>query len=167
MVELVPIRLDDAIVLNVAKHCRICRTDCRDCCDIGVAVHNWLISTELRYVLIDLQDEKDVCPTFLQEIIQLRKRLRMPFLFAGVMDRPLKVLDDYSYTVQGYPVFVTPEDAIAFLRSKHPLALEADLNRVRLNEVLQVARPRSANRFGDEDEDAPVDDEDEEVEEAE
>lgn len=98
MVELVPIRADDAIVLNVAKHCRFCRADCRDCCDIGVAVHNWLISTELRYVIIDLQDEKDVCPTFLQEIIQLRKRLRMPFLFAGVMDRPLKVLNDYSYT---------------------------------------------------------------------
>jgi hypothetical protein len=165
MVELVPVRLDDAIVLNVAKHCRHCKTDCRDCCDIGVAVHNWLISTELRYVLIDLQDEKDVCPTFLQEIIQLRKRLRMPFLFAGVMDRPLRVLNDYSYTVQAAPTFVTPEDAVAYLRQNHGMVLDADLSRVRLNEVLQVARPRSANRF-DDDDDAPVDD-DEEVEEVE
>ena len=165
MVELIPVRLDDAIVLNVAKHCRNCKTDCRDCCDIGVAVHNWLISTELQYVVIDLQDEKDVCPTFLQEIIQLRKRLRMPFLFAGVMDRPLKVLNDYSYTSDLYPTFITPEDAVSYLRANHPLVLSADLSRVRLNEVLQVARPRSANRFGDEDEEVAGEEEvEEEVE---
>jgi hypothetical protein len=163
MVELVPHRLDHAIVLNVCKHCHYSKTDCRDCSDVGIAVHNWLISTELKYVIIDLQDEKDVCHTFLQEVIQLRKRLRIPFLFCGVMDRPMRVLEDYNYTSSVYPTFNVPEEAVEFLRIKHPLVLESDMSKVALNEVLQVARPR-ANRIGGED-DEVVGDDDGEAEE--
>jgi hypothetical protein len=146
MVELIPAQIEDTIILNVSKHCGNTRTDCKDCCDVGVAVHNWLISTELQYVVIDLQDVKDVCRTFVEEIVQLRKRLRIPFLFCGVMERPLKVLQDYSYTTTAYPVFLLPEEAISYMRSNFPLLLNSDLDRVRLNEVLQVARPRNASR---------------------
>ena len=58
MVELIPAQIEDTIILNVSKHCGNTRSDCKDCC-------NWLISTELQYVVIDLQDVKDVCRTFI------------------------------------------------------------------------------------------------------
>ncbi len=143
MIELVPVKIDEAVVLNVSKYCASGRTDCRTCSDIGVAVHNWLISSELGYVIIDLMDEKDICPTFLIELIQLRKRLRIPFLFAGVVEKPRRVLDEHNFTITAYPVFITPEDAIDFMRENHaPLLQGTEMNMVRLGEPLQVARPR-------------------------
>ena len=143
MIELVPEQLDDAVILNVSNHCASGSTDCKSCSDIGVAVHNWLISSELGYVIVDLQDEKDICPTFLIELIQLRKRLRLPFLFSGVVERPRKVLDEYAFTVSGTPIFITPEEAIDYLGEHHsPLLHGTDFSLVSFGNPLQVARPK-------------------------
>lgn len=154
MIELIPEQLDDAVILNVANHCSSGSTDCRSCSDIGVAVHNWLISSELGYVIVDLQDEKDICPTFLIELIQLRKRLRFPFLFAGVVERPRRVLDEYAFTVHGSRIFITPEEAIDYLGEHHaPLLHGTDFKLVRFGEPLQVARPKMGVKGDAEDSD--------------
>ena len=84
MVELIPAQIEDTIILNVSKHCGNTRTDCKDCCDVGVAVHNWLISTELQYVVIDLQDVKDVCRTFIPNQLRNIKILDY-FLSASIL----------------------------------------------------------------------------------
>jgi len=144
--ELVPEMVDGAVVLNLVVDSG--GVDTRAGADVGVAVHNWLVTTELNYVIVDLQDEKDVPEVFIVELLQLRKRLRIPFLFAGVMERPKQVLQQYSYTPQLYPVFVTPEDAIEYMRRHHAPLLASGLEMVRFGEALQVSRPRHLFRVG-------------------
>ncbi len=143
MVELVPQIVDGVVVLNVRN---VCRQDCRSCTDVGVAVHNWLLLSELNYVLIDLQDEKEICGAFLVELIQLHKRLRVPFLFIGVVDRPRAVLNEYMFASFGYPTFVTPEEAVEYLKTNHKNLAAADLDKVVVDEPLQVSRSRLSLR---------------------
>jgi hypothetical protein len=145
--ELVAENLDGVAVLNVENVCTGEGLECRECVDVGGLVHNWLLTTGMNYVVIDLQDEKDVCRTFLIEMLQLRKRLRMPFLFAGVMARPKAILEDYDFSATGSPIYATPEEAIAFLESNHKAVIvDTDLSLVRFGEKLLSIRQRNLLR---------------------
>ena len=111
--------------------------------DYIVAIHGFMTSTQLRYLIIDLQDEKEVPSAFLEEVLQLWKRLRCPLLFAGVMPKPLQVLEAFDY-LNFSDVFSTPTDAIAALRGDYPQLLEADLSDVAFDQPMQIARNRVA-----------------------
>ena len=119
MMDLIPVMVDGAVVFNLQNSCHTKATHCENCTHLILNVHNWIRHAELEYTIIDFQDEKDICPTFLEEILLLRKRLNFPFLFAGVMERPQSYLESFNYT-DSYPLFVTPEDAVRALRSQHP-----------------------------------------------
>ena len=105
-----------------------------------MAVHNWLITTEVGYLIVDFQDEKDICKTVLEELLQLRKRLRIPFLFAGLMERPRKYLTSYAYNE--YPFFDTPEEAVALLLGGTPIAIKQNLTKIKFGENIPCVRPR-------------------------
>jgi len=141
--DLLAQKVDGAVVLN-AEIEGLCATDCRVCVDVGGSVHNWLMATGLRYLIVDLQDEKDICRTFLVELLQLYKRHRFPFLFAGVMDRPRKILDSYQFLATGMPIFITPEDAVEYLRQNHPALLDANTDGIKVGETVLETRMRSA-----------------------
>ncbi len=138
--DFVPEMIDGAVVLNAVDVCAI-GNDCRQCTELAVGVHNWLVAHQLRYLILDFQDEKDVCTTILTEVLQLRKRLRFPFLFCGMMEGPKKFLQSYAYT--DYPFFAVPEDAIAFLRAKEPGVLKADLSSIKIAEPIPCTRSRN------------------------
>ena len=92
MMELTPIPVDGAVVLNSSSPCRHSGSDCRECPEVAVGIHNWLLSCDLSYLIVDFQDEKEVCQTFLIELLQLRKRLSLPFLFIGLMDKARELI---------------------------------------------------------------------------
>ena len=126
--ELVAEKVDDAIVLNISSICAGQEHgECRNCVDIGGLVHNWLLQTELGYLIVDFHDAKYLCSTFLVELILLHKRLRIPFLFVGVMETPLKTLEDYAFSASGYPIFSGPEDAVEYLKEHHSPLVESGL----------------------------------------
>ena len=75
--DLVPENLGGAVVFNLVNSCGANKGVCGNCADFAVAIHNWLMNTEVRYVLVDLQDEKEICPAFLEELLQLAKLGRM------------------------------------------------------------------------------------------
>lgn len=152
MMDVVPEKLDNAVILNVVRSGSCNDVECRDCLDIGGIVHNWLMSTELKYLLLDLQDEKDVCPTFLVEMLQLHKRLRFPMIFTGVMERPRKVLESYQYTALNFPTFYTPEEAIDWLRERDAKIFDGDLSQVVFGEPVALARIRQGLRAGTDEE---------------
>lgn len=114
MLELIPELMDDSVVLNVSKSCAHNATDCSSCQDLAVGLHNWLVAHEFRYLVVDFQDEKEICPGFIEEVLQLWKRMRIPFLFAGVMTKPRTILESYNYHAR-YPIFITPEEALRTL----------------------------------------------------
>ena len=145
--ELVPEIIQDVVVLNLRPQEDKVYDD-KTGSDVGVAVHNWLISSELNYVIIDLQDEKDIPTAFMVELIQLHKRLRIPFLFVGVMKKAQSILDDYNFMINDYPVFFAPEDAVAYLKEKFSLAAASSLSLVKVGEPLQVSRPRHLYKNG-------------------
>ncbi len=116
--ELVPENLGGSVVFNVQSSCGANKAICGNCGDFAIAVHNWVMNTDIKYVVIDLQDEKEICPAFLEEILQLGKRLRFPFVFAGVMDKPQRVLESYNYGNRA-STFVTPQEALAYLEAAH------------------------------------------------
>lgn len=140
MMDLVPVMVDGAVVLNAAHVCTALHFNCRHCPELAVGVHNWTVESEIGYLLIDFQDEKDICHTLLVELLQLRKRLRIPFLFAGVMARPRSVLESYAFTQ--YPFFVTPEEAIAYLKDKHAPLVKPGYGPVRFGEPIPCNRSR-------------------------
>ena len=72
--DFVPEMIDGAVVLNAVDVCSVGH-DCRQCTELSVGIHNWLVAHQLRYLVLDFQDEKDVCVTILTELLQLRKRL--------------------------------------------------------------------------------------------
>src|SRR5688572_20681156 len=94
--DFVPEIVDGVVILNAVDICTY-GNDCRPCSELAVGVHNWLIAHQLKYLVVDFQDEKDVCTTILTELLQLRKRLRQPFIFCGLMDGPQKFLESYAY----------------------------------------------------------------------
>jgi hypothetical protein len=55
--------------------------------------------------------------------------MRVPFLFAGIVERPRRVLESYNYQEQ-FPLFVNPEDAVRALRLHLPELTEVDLQKV-------------------------------------
>jgi len=141
--DLVPENLGGAVVFNLVNSCGANKAICGNCADFTVAIHNWLMNTEVRYVLVDLQDEKEICPTFLEELMQLSKRLRVPFLLAGVMEKPRRLLESYDFTAR-WPLFVTPEDAVAYLDKHFPGATKVSLDGLEFGVAIAQSRPRNA-----------------------
>lgn len=157
--ELVPEIVENVVVLNLRPP-EDRSYDDKSGSDVGVAVHNWLISSELNYVIIDLQDEKEIPTAFMVELIQLHKRLRIPFLFVGVMKKAQDILDDYNFMRNDYPVFFAPEDAVQYLKEHYPELSATSLALVKFGEALQVSRPRHLykNGFESDEEEAAEDD---------
>ena len=88
--EIVPEPIDGAIVCNVVKK-KSAGFEGPDLgAELAIALHNWVKENGIPYLIIDLQDEKSVCTSFLAEILQLRRRLRVPLLFAGCLMGPEK-----------------------------------------------------------------------------
>ncbi|MFW7379352.1 MAG: hypothetical protein ACOH5I_11130 [Oligoflexus sp.] len=138
--DFVPEIIDGAVILNGVD---ICSTgpECRPCTELAVGVHNWLISHEINYLIVDFQDEKEVCSTVLTELLQLRKRLRFPFLFCGMMENPRKFLKSYAY--QEHPFFSVPEEAVSYLKEVSPASIMADLSQIKVGEPIPCTRSRS------------------------
>lgn len=143
--DFVPEMIDGAVVLNAVDVCTV-GNECRQCAELSVGIHNWLVAHQFRYLVLDFQDEKDVCLTILTELLQLRKRLRFPFLFTGMMDEPKKFLQSYAYT--DYPFFAVPEDAVAFLKAKEPGVLKSDSGTVKFGEPIPCTRSRNYRTEG-------------------
>ncbi len=138
--DFVPEIVDGAVILNAVDICTI-GNDCRQCSELAVGIHNWLVAHQLRYLILDFQDEKDVCVTILTELLQLRKRLRFPFLFCGMMEGPKKFLQSYAYT--DYPFFAVPEEAVSYLKQKEPGSLKNDLGGIKVGEPIPCTRSRN------------------------
>lgn len=138
--DFAPEKIDDAVVLNAVDICTE-GSDCRPCCELAVGIHNWMVNHGLQYLIIDFQDEKEVCFTVLTEILQLRKRLKFPFIFCGLMSSPRDILDSYAYS--DHPVFDIPEEAVAYLKKNYPSLLMTDLSEIKEGEVIPCTRSRS------------------------
>lgn len=158
MLEFIPEKLDRAVVINVMQQARssnppISQTqsallDSFVGSDFVVGIHNWLISTNLRYLIFDLQDEKEVPTDFLEELMQLMRRLRIPFLFTGVMDRPKNTLKSYAYTTK-YPIFGSVEEAIQWLQQNQPQLLQASLDGIQFGVPIEMVRSRLNGKPGE------------------
>lgn len=167
MLEFVPEKVDRAVVMNVFQNqqpmtAAITPASVVDGfvgADFVVAVHNWIIGTQLRYVIFDFQDEKDVPADFVEELMQLMKRMRIPFLFTGVMQRPKDLLKSYDYTSK-FPIFATSEEAITFLESKYPTLLGAPHDGIVFGSPIEMVRSRLNGKPGEEDGEMPADEED-------
>ena len=119
MIDLIPTVVDGAVVFNLRNSCPTKSMQCETCPIVSIYFHNWIKISQIEYIVFDFMDEKDICPVFLEEIQQLRKRIQIPFLFSGVMHRPREVLEQFNYS-ERYPIFVTPEDAVRAVRMQHP-----------------------------------------------
>jgi hypothetical protein len=146
MMDLTPERIGNAVVFNAVHACPKNEAECGLCFDYAVAIHNWLLAHNLKYVILDLQDEKEVCQDFLVELLQLRKRLRYPFLFCGAMEKPRKLLEAYDYGSL-FPFFVSPEEAVDALGKKFPQLVSTPIDHVTFGHPIPVARPRQGQRF--------------------
>lgn len=145
--DLVAEDIDGAVVLNLEGVCTgLDGQECRGCVDIGGLIHNWMMSTEVRYIIVDMQDEKDLCKTFLVELLQLRKRLKIPFMFSGVMERPRKVLMSYALEGTGKDIFTTPEEAVQQLKTGHPQLLKISFENVVFGEPIVSLKARQLQR---------------------
>ncbi len=146
MVELIPKNIDGVVVLNVLSRCS---PNCSACADITVGIHNWLLVNNLKYVVVDFQDEKVVCSTFIEELLQLKKRLKFPFVFIGVMEKPKQTLEAFDYRGE-FPLFASPEEAVGAFRARHPDLINASLENVTFGIPLAVVRPGSRLITGEE-----------------
>ncbi len=138
--DFAPEIIDGAVILNAVDICTT-GSDCRPCCELAVGIHNWMVANGLQYLVVDFQDEKEVCSTVLTEILQLRKRLQYPFVFCGLMVSPRKILESYAYN--DHPIFDIPEEAVSYLKKHYPTLLMADLSRIKENEAIPCTRSRS------------------------
>lgn len=145
--KIIPSHIDSAVVLDLHDICTSNSTGCRVCPEQAVGIHNWLMNTGIRYIIVDFQDEKDVCKSILVELLQLRKRLHIPFIFVGLMDRPKRVLTSYAYT--GYPFFAAPEEATQHLRKMHPDLLDFDMSKVDFGTPIPSSRTRHQRQLGE------------------
>ncbi len=141
--ELVPENLNGAVVFNIISSCNANKSLCGNCADFAVSIHNWMMNTEVKYVLVDLQDEKEICGAFLEELMQLSKRLRVPFLLAGVMEKPRRILEAYDF-VNRWPLFATPDEAIAYLDKNYPGTTRVSLDGLEFGVPIAQSRPRNA-----------------------
>lgn len=145
MMELIPEKISGAVVFSARKVCPKDDDGCQLCSDFAIGVHNWLVAYDVPYVIIDFGDEKEVCSDLIVELLQLRKRLKCPFFFAGVMDRPRKVLVANAYS-PGSPIFSTPEDAVAEIVAKFPQLLSKSHDGIPFGQPLMISRPRPGLR---------------------
>ncbi len=126
MMDIIPTLVDGAVICTLVNSCDYKTRLCPDCDHLVIKIHNWLKHTALEYMILDLQDEKEICPSFLQDIMQLRKRLRVHLLFSGVMAQSRRLLEGFNYG-DTFPIFLTPEDAVRALRMQNPGLTEAPL----------------------------------------
>ena len=126
--DFVPEIIDGAVILNAVDVCNK-GTDCRPCCELAVGIHNWLVAHDINYLMVDFQDEKEVCTAILTELLQLNKRLDFPFILCGLMDTPKQFLKSYLY--YDHPVFEIPEDGVVYLKKAKPESLMVDLSGIR------------------------------------
>lgn len=138
--DFVPEIVDGTVVLNAVDICAQGH-DCRPCSELSVGVHNWMVAHQLRYLVVDFQDEKEVCKTILTELLQLRKRLRQPFLFCGMMEGPKRFLESYAYSE--HPFFPVPEDAAVYLKKSFPQLLAPTFATIKVGEPIPCTRSRS------------------------
>lgn len=124
--------------------------------DFVVGLHNWLISTKLKYLAFDLQDEKEVPVDFLEELMQLMRRLRIPFLFAGVTSRPRKILESYAYATK-YPIFGNVDDLNDWISQKQPQLLSAEFDGINFGSPIEMVRSRLNGKPGEDGEEASSD----------
>ena len=143
LMDLVPENLGGAVVFNLNSSGVSSKALRGNCGEFAVAIHNWLMNTEVRYVLLDFQDEKEVCALFLEELMQLAKRLRVPFLFAGVTEKPRQMLEAYDFT-RRWPLFVSPEEAILYLEQNFPGSTKAPLDGLTFGVAIATSRLRSS-----------------------
>jgi hypothetical protein len=141
--ELVPENLNGAVVFNIISSCGANKSVCGNCADFAVSIHNWMMNSEVKYVLVDMQDEKEICGAFLEELMQLSKRLRVPFLLAGVMEKPRRILESYDF-VSRWPIFATPEEAVAYLDKNFPGTTRVSLEGLEFGVPIAASRPRNA-----------------------
>lgn len=141
--DLVPEKLNGAVVFNIINSCNANKAICGNCADFAVGIHNWMMSSEVRYVLVDLQDEKEICGAFLEELMQLSKRLRVPFLLAGVMEKPRRILESYDF-MNRWPLFTTPEEAVTYLDKNFPGTTRVSLEGLEFGVPIAQSRPRNA-----------------------
>lgn len=146
MFRVCPENIDNAVVFLTESITPACEPSCRLCVDFGVGIHNWLMANQVGYLILDFQDEKDVCPVFIEEMINLRKRLRIPFYFVGVMQKPRKMFEEYGI----YNSFhISPESAVEDLRQKSPELLSSvDLKTVNFFDKVTVSKARLQQRLG-------------------
>jgi len=142
LMDLVPENLGGAVVFNLNSTGVSSKASRGNCGEFAVAIHNWLMNTDVRYVLLDFQDEKEVCAIFLEELMQLAKRLRVPFLFAGVTEKPRQMLEAYDFT-RRWPLFVSPEEAISYLEQNFPGTTKAPLDGLTFGIAIATSRLRS------------------------
>ena len=169
MLEFIPEKVDRTVVVNVlqmvtashppASQAQSALLDSFVGSDFVVGIHNWLIGTSMRYVIFDLQDEKEVPSDFLEELMQLMRRLKIPFLFTGVMDRPREVLKSYAYSTK-YPIFPNVEDAIKWLSEKHPHLITALPEGIQFGAPIEMVRSRLNGKPGEDGDEANAESED-------
>ena len=140
---MIPENVNGAVVFNVISSCNASKSICGNCADFAVAIHNWMMNSEIKYVLVDLQDEKEICGAFLEEMMQLAKRLKVPFLFAGVMEKPKKILQSYDFSNR-WPTFTTPDEAISYLDKNFPGVTKVSLEGMEFGVAVATSRPRNA-----------------------
>ncbi len=166
MLEFVPEKVDRIVVLNVMQtlvstnppmsQTQTALLDSFVGSDFVVGVHNWLIGTELRYLIFDLQDEKEVPVDFLEELMQLMRRLRIPFLFAGVTDKPKGILKSYAYLTK-YPIFTDVDEARSWLEQKFPNYLNIKFDGIQFGTPIEMVRSRLNGKPGEDGEDLTSD----------
>ncbi len=127
MTDLIPVLIDGAVICNAKISCKNTSNVCEECLQAVICFHNWLRQMNIKYSIIDFLDEKSICPVFVEEIIILRKKNKIPFLFAGVTSSIEAVLEQFSPSEQ-LPLFLTPEDAVRALRLQYPGATESSVN---------------------------------------
>ncbi|MCX6130967.1 MAG: hypothetical protein NTX25_18155 [Proteobacteria bacterium] len=138
--DFVPELINGAVILNSVNVCTI-GNDCRSCAELSVGIHNWLVNNRMTYLIVDFQDEKEVCSAILTELLQLRKRMRIPFVFCGMMEGPRKYLKSFAYN--DHPCFAAPEEAVAYLKKTIPEVLQFDVKLIKVAEPIPCIRSRS------------------------
>lgn len=120
--DVIPTMVDGAVILSLSNpdfSIRDPKKKEEESVRLVINIHNWVKQIKLEYLVFDFQEEKHINQSFLIELMQLKKRLRIPFLFSGVLNESKRTLESYSCQ-DSYPLFWTPNDAIRALRIQHP-----------------------------------------------
>ena len=117
--DIVPAFVDGAIVCNVVEPCKNPSGSCEKCFEFPLLFRNWVVEAGLSYLIFDFQDEKKLCFSFLEELISLRKRLKIPVLFSGLLGESKSFIERHNCG-NAYPLFDLPSNAIRALRMQQP-----------------------------------------------